>query len=376
MGRRWAAPATAARQLAPRWEYGGLADRRSDSQPRGKTDGPCGSSSDARRTPGSRDRDSLPGSQRRHRSNGRPRTGFDRSGKLDRTSRKQVPHQDRDRRVAIRCQGRTDARSAAIQNHGSTKTANGGRLSGSHVADHPDCVLTEVFVGAVATAAVPLPDVAALRASPVPPGSKPVALKHMKHADEQTVVGISALLHAVQAAGWNGKSFDDWGAIGVPRFVGRMSIAFTVSKSLHDPSWSVSPNVIPNQSLHSLSGTISLALGLHGPNFGVGGGHNAVAEGLLTALSVMQTGRHPGLWVVLTQFDPEPCPDENGLPSNSVTCRAAALALLPAGPGRGSLKLVSQSSAPAASMALPGLLDFLAKPSGSRSVWRSPVSGV
>lgn len=241
------------------------------------------------------------------------------------------------------------------------------------MADKPDCILAEVCVGAFATASVPLPDVPARRAAPGPPGIKPVPLKHMKHADDQTVAGVSALLHAVHAAGWAEKSFRDWVAIGVPRFVGRMNIAFAVSQSLRDPSWSVSPNIIPNQSLHSLSGTISLALGLHGPNFGVGGGPNAVAEGLLAAISTMQSGRLPGIWVVLTQLEPEPTPDEQGVCASPVTCLAAAIALVPTGPGRATLRLLARPSAADESNALPRLIEHLA---GNKSVWECPVSGV
>src|SRR5207302_6760313 len=67
----------------------------------------------------------------------------------------------------------------------------------------------------------------------------------------------------------------------------------------------------------------------------VGGGPNAVSEGLLTALSIMRENSLPGLWVILTQFDPEPIPDENGTTTNAVSCLGAALALVAAGPARG-----------------------------------------
>ena len=114
-----------------------------------------------------------------------------------------------------------------------------------------ECVLSEGCVAAFATAAIPLAEIAAVRAKPGPPEAKPVALKHMKNADEQTVAGISALLHAVHAGSLQDVPFDDWGAVGAPRFLGRMNLAFTTSKYLVDHSWSVSPNIIPNQSLHS-----------------------------------------------------------------------------------------------------------------------------
>src|SRR5919202_1308638 len=49
--------------------------------------------------------------------------------------------------------------------------------------------------------------------------------------------------------------------------------------------WGTSPHLIPHFALHSPAGTISLALGVHGPNLGVGGGLHAAAEGFLAALT-------------------------------------------------------------------------------------------
>ena len=58
--------------------------------------------------------------------------------------------------------------------------------------------------------------------------------------------------------------------------------------------WGTSPHLIPHFALHSPSGTISLALGLHGPNLGVGGGLHAAAEGFLAALTWLAAGRRAG----------------------------------------------------------------------------------
>ena len=60
---------------------------------------------------------------------------------------------------------------------------------------------------------------------------------------------------------------------------------------------------------HSASGSISLALGSHGPNLGVGGGLHAVAEGFLAALTWLSTGVVPGVWLVLSGWSPELVPD-------------------------------------------------------------------
>jgi hypothetical protein len=243
------------------------------------------------------------------------------------------------------------------------------------VADLPDGVLAEAWIGAFATATVPLSEIAALRGRPGPLSAKVAAHKYLKHADEQTVAGISALFLAVRDAGWQESSFLDWAAVGVPRFLGRMNIAHTVGQYLQDPSWSVSPNIIPNQSLHSPSGTVSLALGLHGPNFGAGGGPNAVPEGLVAALSTLRTSGVPGVWMVLTQFEPEPTPDANGVATNAISCIAAALALVPNAPARGTLKLSSRPSTANESGSLRGLIEYLRSPA-NQPAWQSPVPGL
>jgi len=244
------------------------------------------------------------------------------------------------------------------------------------VRDHPEEVLAASTIAAFATVSVPLTEIGALRARPGPPEAKPVVGKYLKNADEQTVAGISALFHALHSAGWSDTSFRDWGVVGVPRFLGRMSVALTTCKYLEDPSYSVSPHIIPNQSLHSLSGTVSLALSLNGPNFGVGGGPNAIPEGLLAALSVMKDNALPGLWVVVTQLDPDPIPNAAGAATNAVNVLAAAIALCPTQPGRGSLQLTSRQSTTAEPVSLGGLIQYLNAAPPKKMPWSCSVPGI
>ena len=91
--------------------------------------------------------------------------------------------------------------------------------------------------------------------------------------------------------------------------------------------WGTSPHLIPHFALHSASGTISLALGLHGPNLGVGGGLHAEAEGFLAALTWLAAGVVPGVWLVLSGWSPELVPDPRGSAPPAGECRALALAL-------------------------------------------------
>jgi hypothetical protein len=100
-------------------------------------------------------------------------------------------------------------------------------------------------------------------------------------------------------------------------------------------AWGVSPHLIPHRTLHSLSGTISQALGIHGPNLGVGGGPESAVEIMHVAGVFLAEGRFPGLWVVLSGWDPEPPLERPGGPSlnghavKNPACIGIALALLP-----------------------------------------------
>jgi hypothetical protein len=85
--------------------------------------------------------------------------------------------------------------------------------------------------------------------------------------------------------------------------------------------------------LHSLSGTVSQALKIHGPNYGVGGGSQAAAEALIAAGALLADEEVPGVWVVLTGFEPELVPAEHNAANTtpaSPDCVAVALALRPA----------------------------------------------
>jgi hypothetical protein len=87
--------------------------------------------------------------------------------------------------------------------------------------------------------------------------------------------------------------------------------------------------------MHAVSGSISQALGIHGPNLGVGGGPNGAAEIFMAAATLLADKKLPGLWVILTGFDPEPpLEDLRRLPLNGqfktrILCNGVALALAP-----------------------------------------------
>jgi hypothetical protein len=150
----------------------------------------------------------------------------------------------------------------------------------------------------------------------------------LRYSDEQTVVGTAAVFAAMEAMGGAPDEFQGWGVVAASRYLGRASLAAALHSFLAEGVWGTSPHLIPHFALHSPAGTISLALGLHGPNLGVGGGLHAAAEGFLAALTWLAAGVVPGVWLVLSGWSPELIPDRAGRASATGECRALALALV------------------------------------------------
>jgi len=189
--------------------------------------------------------------------------------------------------------------------------------------------------------------VPALRQGPGPPGGPALPVSFLKHADEQTVAGLAAVFQAVHRHGLSDTCFTFWGILAAPRFLGRTSLAVALHRFRLEGAWGISPHLIPHHSLHSISGTVSQALGVHGPNFGIGGGPHAADEAFLVAAALLAGDQVPGVWVVLTGFDPEPSPEDPGRapaaapghPGAVPVCGAVALALVAARPVSPNLKL-------------------------------------
>ena len=109
-------------------------------------------------------------------------------------------------------------------------------------------------------------------------------------------------------------------------------MASDLPRFLAEGAWDVSPHMIPHRSLHSVSGSVSQALKIHGPNFGVGGGPGCEAEVLLAGAALLEGMRLPGVWVVITRLDPElPDDGKTGRPVPGTFSRGLAMALRPAG---------------------------------------------
>jgi hypothetical protein len=189
-------------------------------------------------------------------------------------------------------------------------------------------------LAAAGVVAASLAELPALRDQPGGPNAPPVPSRFLRHSDEQTVVGLAAVLRAMDNVALRDMRYGDWGVVAAPVFPGRMSGAGTFTKFREGGCAAISPHIIPQNSLHSVAGAISICLGMHGPNFGIGGGPDALAEGLTVALGLVDQSSLPGLWLVLTQWSPEPVPDGRGSTQTETTCHGVALALLP-GAGHG-----------------------------------------
>ncbi len=120
----------------------------------------------------------------------------------------------------------------------------------------------------------------------------------LRHADEQTVVGLVALLRAAAGLADEPGAFADWSVLAAPRFLGRAMFQVAFGQFVAEGAWGVSPHLVPAHSLHSPSGTFSQVLKAHGPNLGIGGTPGGEREALLAAATWLDMGIAPGVWLV------------------------------------------------------------------------------
>jgi hypothetical protein len=233
---------------------------------------------------------------------------------------------------------------------------------------------------------------AELRRLPGLPCGEPLPATFLKHADEQTVVALVAVFEAIRAHGLApagaASPFRDWGVLAAPRFLGRPTMTSALPRFQIEGAWGVSPHVVPHRSLHSPSGTISQALKIHGPNFGVAGGPGNELEGLLAGVVLLHDMHLPGVWVAFSRLEPESDSDSTtGRAGPGVKAVGLALALTPLASfaGRPVLELTLKPGgppAPAFTLAvLEEVLAGLATPVGegharAESGWVVPLGTV
>ncbi len=186
-----------------------------------------------------------------------------------------------------------------------------------------------VAVTARATVAARLAEIPALRDGGWPKSTPALPRRFLRHADEQTVVGMHAVLAAIATIP-EPLEREGHGVIAASCQAGRIAAAQTLVQAKHGGGVTVSTQIVPQGSLHSLAGAVSVGLGMRGPNLGVSGGPHALSEGLLTAFSWLH-GAGPTacdtVWLVITGWDDEPALDADGRPTTDPVCRGVAFAV-------------------------------------------------
>jgi hypothetical protein len=136
------------------------------------------------------------------------------------------------------------------------------------------------------------------------------------------VAALAAVYQAIGKHAMAGVNFSQWGIVAAPTYLGRSAVAEALQRFADEGAWGISPHTIPHHSLHAISGTISQAFKAHGPNFGIGGGPGAAAEAMMVAATLLSTGDLPGLWLVLTEYEPAQIPTDSARPSLNGCCDA------------------------------------------------------
>ena len=172
-------------------------------------------------------------------------------------------------------------------------------------------------------------EIAGWRKQPRPMPPEPFSPSLIRHSVDPVVAGLWATCVATSGLDAKPGDFASWAIVAAPRMMARDGTAVALERYRQEGPWGISPHLIPNHSLHAVSGTISQILKSHGPNFGVGNGPHPSCEGWLAAATLLSEGAWPGVWLVLTSHSDESPPPQGDAPRQRVECEAVALALAP-----------------------------------------------
>lgn len=186
-------------------------------------------------------------------------------------------------------------------------------------------------IDAWGTARLGLPEIPPLRKRLPAWVPESTAGHFLKYADEQTVAAVAAVDRAIASHAVDLSQRRNWPIIAAPRFLGRVAGPNVIRGYDQGGPQSVSPHIIPQNSLHSISGALSILLATRGPNVGVGGGPESLDDAMLAAFSLPGMGQAEGCWLVATAWDPEPVADRQGRFGNEPICHAFAFSLRFAG---------------------------------------------
>lgn len=157
----------------------------------------------------------------------------------------------------------------------------------------------------------------------------PAFAQTCKLGDEQTMVSAEAMFRAIESAGWTRRSFEDWGIVAAPQFLGRLRMWSAIERYRTLEVRGASPRHIPTVSQHAVAGTLSVIFQCRGPCFGAGGSQGSLLDGFVNAASLAAGGVAPGFWLAISQWSPEPLPQATDAENGAARCHAAVLALLP-----------------------------------------------
>lgn len=191
--------------------------------------------------------------------------------------------------------------------------------------DTPVATAPLLVVRGQATLSLPRQGVDELRDQP--PRGVALPPRFLRHADEQTVVGVHAVALALGGAAGGDDDRKAWAVVAAPRRAGRPAAARTLAGWHTGGHAAVSPHVVPQCSLHAMASAVSVALGCHGTHLGVGGGPAAVAEALLAIPWL--AAAHPTVILVATGWDREPEIDGDGAGGADAGVRAVAVLVAP-----------------------------------------------
>jgi hypothetical protein len=185
----------------------------------------------------------------------------------------------------------------------------------------------ELAILAKGTASLAAPELAAIRQQSLDRFPTPLRPQFLKHSDDQTLAALTALTRAIDAHGVAGR-FHDWAIVSSTRNLGRSAFAAVIDKYQIEGPWGVSVQVIPHTAPHAVAGTVSLALGSHGPAIGAGAARGEESQALLTAATLLQVPDIGGAWILLTGWSTQHPVCEATETTFAPICTAAALAVV------------------------------------------------
>ena len=115
-------------------------------------------------------------------------------------------------------------------------------------------------VAAQAMIAARLSEIASLRNGGWPTTAPSLPQRFLRHADEQTVVGMHALLAAIASIPEPRQPLDCDGVVAASCQAGRLAGAHTLVQARRGGGVTVSTQIVPQCSLHSPAGAVSVGL--------------------------------------------------------------------------------------------------------------------